>query len=97
VFCTTVVKPYLILITEIKGIELPVTEDDNIISSKRNNIIIAIETSAISTTSATGATGPVKSVKYKRERPHKYLINIYIADLNKPDITVFVQDESEYY
>ena len=82
-------KPYLISITEIEGIELPAAEDNSTISSEKDNIIIATGTS--------DATEPVQSVKHKRGRSCKYLINIYIADLNEPDITVFVQDESEYH
>jgi len=80
-------KPYLMPIIEIEGIELPVAGDDGIIPPKGDDIIIGIETSA---TSATGAIRPVQPVKRKRGRPRKYPIDMYVADMNEPDITVFV-------
>jgi hypothetical protein len=91
VFCTTVVKPYLIPTEEIEGIELPVAEDNSAIPPEGNNIIIAAETGATDTNES------VQPVKCKRGRPHKYPIDAYVADLNEPDITVFVQDEPEHH
>ena len=93
-FRTTVVKPYLMPITEIKGIELPVAGDDGIIPPEGDDIIIGTETGA---TGTTGAIRPVQPVKRKRGRPRKYPIDAYVADANEPDITVFVQDEQEQH
>ena len=52
-FCTTVVKPYLVLTEEIEDIKLPIVEDNSTISLKRNNIIIAVETDETNTTNTT--------------------------------------------